>query len=267
MFLKVVLSDYGKVKMKKVTQSFLDSYQYQRHEIEKYETIYGRHFISPGGKETTQAFLDLVSFSPEMNVLDIGCGLGGAAFLMAQKYGVRVDGIDLSANMLQVAQERCQEEGVADRVTFTHGDCLEMEQTAVYNFIHSRDVFLHIEDKQRLFQIIFRALKPGGTVLFTDYCRAAGQPSISFAQYIAQQGYHLCTVPEYHKLLTDGGFTDAVARDETEQFIQIHERELANLSPNKLSQADFDELHAGWQAKIGRATQGEQRWGLFIAKK
>ena len=254
--------------MDKITQSFLDAYQYQRHEIEKYELIYGRHFISPGGRETTQAFLDLVFFESGMKVLDIGCGLGGAAFLMAQKYGVRVHGIDLSTNMLQVAKERCEEEGVADRVTFSHGNCLEMEETAVYDFIHSRDVFLHIEDKQRLFQVIYKALKPGGTLLFTDYCRrAAGWLSDGFAQYIAQQGYHLCTVPQYQQHLINNGFTDVVAQDETEQFIQIHERELANLPSDKLNQADFDELHAGWQAKIDRATQGEQRWGLFIAKK
>ncbi len=30
---------------------------------------------------------------------------------------------------------------------------------------------------------------------------------------------------------------------------------------------DYDELAAGWQAKVERASNGEQRWGLFIAHK
>lgn len=253
--------------MGKVTQSFLDSNQYRHDEIEKYEAIYGRNFISPGGKETTQTFLNLIPLEPNKTVLDIGCGLGGAAFLMAQKYGVRVHGIDLSTNMLQIAKARCQEEGVTDLVTFSHGNCLEMSYSAAYNFVHSRDVFLHIEDKQRLFHLIHQALKPGGILMFTDYCRAESEPTPDFAGYIAQQGYHLCTIAEYRHLLTSSGFTDVIAQDETPQFLQIHERELANLSPDKLSPADLDELRSGWQAKITRAQQGEQRWGLFMASR
>ena len=40
-----------------------------------------------------------------MKVLDIGCGTGGSAFYMANKYGVEVLGLDLSQNMLDIANE------------------------------------------------------------------------------------------------------------------------------------------------------------------
>ena len=87
----------------------LDQGQYSLDEIRKYEAIYGRNFISPGGEATARAILGLVAFTPNMDVLDVGCGLGGAAFLIAQTYGARVHGIDLSRNMLQIAQARCRE--------------------------------------------------------------------------------------------------------------------------------------------------------------
>src|SRR5215213_5891340 len=87
----------------------LDQGQYSLDEIHKYETIYGRNFISPGGLATARDILGLVTFTPNMDVLDVGCGLGGAAFLIAQTFGARVHGIDLSRNMLQLAQARCQE--------------------------------------------------------------------------------------------------------------------------------------------------------------
>src|SRR5215203_845873 len=87
----------------------LDQGQYSLDEIRKYETIYGRNFVSPGGEATARAILSLVAFTPNMDILDVGCGLGGAAFLIAQTNGVRVHGIDLSRNMLQLAQARCQE--------------------------------------------------------------------------------------------------------------------------------------------------------------
>ena len=40
-----------------------------------------------------------------MKVLDIGCGTGGSAFYMAKNYGVEVLGVDLSQNMLDIANE------------------------------------------------------------------------------------------------------------------------------------------------------------------
>src|SRR5689334_10269970 len=68
----------------------LDEGQYSLKEIAKYEAIYGRNFISPGGAATTREILGLAGWRAGMSVLDIGCGLGGAAFLIAQTYGARV---------------------------------------------------------------------------------------------------------------------------------------------------------------------------------
>ncbi len=87
----------------------LDAGQYTLDEIHKYEAIYGRNFVSPGGEATTRTLLKLVALQPDMLVLDVGCGLGGAAFVLASSFGVRVHGIDLSRNMLQLAQERYQQ--------------------------------------------------------------------------------------------------------------------------------------------------------------
>ena len=52
-----------------------------------------------------QSFLSKLKLSPGMKVLDIGCGTGGSAFYMAKNYGVEVLGVDLSQNMLNIANE------------------------------------------------------------------------------------------------------------------------------------------------------------------
>src|SRR5215216_935848 len=132
----------------------LDTGQYSLDEIRKYELIYGRNFISPGGEATTRDILGLVVFRPDMDVLDVGCGLGGAAFLIARTFGARVHGIDLSRNMLQIAQERCREAQLTQVVTFEHSDILLYQRPAGFDLVHSRDVFLHIHDKTGLFDAI-----------------------------------------------------------------------------------------------------------------
>jgi len=38
-------------------------------------------------------------------VLDVGCGTGGSAFYLARKFGAEVVGVDLSTNMLAIAEE------------------------------------------------------------------------------------------------------------------------------------------------------------------
>lgn len=58
-----------------------------------------------------QEFLGMLKLKPEERVLDVGCGIGGGDFLMAEKYGVYVHGIDLSVNMVLIALERAAEVG------------------------------------------------------------------------------------------------------------------------------------------------------------
>jgi len=58
------------------------------------------------------AKLDLIArklhLEPGMKVLDIGCGWGGAARYLAEKYGVEVTGVTISKNQAATARERCR---------------------------------------------------------------------------------------------------------------------------------------------------------------
>ena len=65
---------------------------------------------------------------------------------------VHVHGIDLSENMIRIAKTRLKEEGLQHLVTLEQGNCLEMQTETTFNVVHSRDVFLHIKDKARLFR-------------------------------------------------------------------------------------------------------------------
>jgi len=62
-------------------------------------------------EQAQEAKLDLVArkigVQRGMRVLDIGCGWGGAAQFMAERYGASVTGVTVSRNQLQSAQRRC----------------------------------------------------------------------------------------------------------------------------------------------------------------
>ncbi len=230
--------------------SALDAGQYTQDSIRKYEAIYGRNFISPGGQATTLDILALVDITAGMRVLDVGCGLGGAAMLMARQFGAQVHGVDLSQNMLALAQDRCQEAQLDHLVSFEHANILEYQPSGTYDLVHSRDAFLHIHAKGQLFAVLARCLRPGGHVLFSDYLRDAGTPSPEFAAYIRERNYDLCSVEDYRVHLERAGFAVLLAEDRTDDFIAILERELRRLRASQLSAYEREELEQSWLAKL-----------------
>ncbi|RLM98711.1 phosphomethylethanolamine N-methyltransferase-like [Panicum miliaceum] len=253
-------------------QRFLDNVQYKTSGILRYERIFGEGYVSTGGVETTKEFVGMLDLKPGQKVLDVGCGIGGGDFYMAENYDVHVLGIDLSINMVSFAIERAI--GRKCSVEFEVADCTTKDYPEnSFDVIYSRDTILHIQDKPALFRSFFKWLKPGGKVLISDYCKNPGKPSEEFAAYIKQRGYDLHDVKAYGQMLEDAGFHDVIAEDRTEQFLSVLRRELAEVEKNKeafladFSQEDYDDIVNGWNAKLKRSSAGEQRWGLFIATK
>ena len=245
-----------------------DGGQYSPAAIHKYEAIYGRNFVSPGGAATTRELLALAGLKPGAQVLDVGCGLGGAAFLMAREFGAQVHGIDIEPAMLAIARERCAEAGLEDAVRFSQGNILDFSGAEQYDLAHSRDAFLHIHAKPQLFAVLWRALRPGGRLLFTDYMRRdEGEPSAAFAAYVRGRGYDLLALAGYRAALEAAGFRILRAEDRTAEFIAILHRELSALDKSDLSDAERAELAESWRSKLAHARAGDHRWGVLLAEK
>ncbi|XP_078163961.1 phosphoethanolamine N-methyltransferase-like [Carex rostrata] len=253
-------------------QQFLDNVQYKTNGILRYERVFGEGYVSTGGIETTKEFVGKLDLKPGQKVLDVGCGIGGGDFYMADNFDVHVVGIDLSINMVSFALERAI--GRSCTVEFEVADCTKkVYPDNSFDVIYSRDTILHIMDKPALFKSFYNWLKPGGKLLISDYCKNEGTPSEEFVSYIKQRGYDLHDVKTYGKMIEAAGFHDVVAEDRTNQFLEVLQRELDTTAKNKdeflqdFSEKDYDDIVNGWNAKLKRSSLGEQRWGLFIATK
>lgn len=120
-----------------------------------YETPMGK-FVD--GVETSLAF---ELFSPEkgMKVLDAGCGTGNFSIKLAER-GAQVTGIDLSTEMMAVAQEKARRRDLN----------IEFLEMNIYNLafpdnyfdgVFSMAVFETLLESQKAFQELMRVLKPG----------------------------------------------------------------------------------------------------------
>ena len=88
--------------------------------------------------------MDKLDLKAGQKVLDVGCGIGGGDFYMAETYDVHVLGIDLSINMVSFAIERAI--GRSCSVEFEVADCTTKEYAEnTFDVIYSRDTILHIQ--------------------------------------------------------------------------------------------------------------------------
>ncbi|UPH89011.1 methyltransferase domain-containing protein [Synechococcus sp. NB0720_010] len=102
-------------------------------------------------------------------VLDVGCGIGGSARILARDYGLNVLGISISPGQIQRAQELTPE-GLSCR--FAVMDALDLQlENGSFDAVWSVEAGPHMPDKQRYADELLRVLKPGGLLAVADWNR------------------------------------------------------------------------------------------------
>lgn len=130
--------------------------------------------IHPGGLPLTQRVVELASPDTGSIILDIACGRGVACLLLAEKYGCRVAGIDMSKNKIAAARESAKTRGVSRQTGFAVSDAEVLPfQDGVFDILISECSFSILPDKEKAVRGIRRVLRPGGRFLMTDVVRKA----------------------------------------------------------------------------------------------
>ncbi len=113
-----------------------------------------------GGRQASEDFLGQLDLSPERHVLDVGCGLGGAARFVASRYGCRVTGIDLSPEYVDTARVLCSWVGLENRISLHQGSALAMPfADSAFDRAYMLHVGMNIDDKARLCSEVCRVLR------------------------------------------------------------------------------------------------------------
>ncbi|MFQ5665586.1 MAG: corrinoid protein-associated methyltransferase CpaM [Candidatus Binatia bacterium] len=111
---------------------------------------------------------------PGDRVLDIGCGTGALA-LRAAARGATVKGIDVNAEMLEIAKRDAHKAGVEGRVELAEMGVAELEgeQSESYDAVTSGLCFSELSPDELAYTLkqIRRILKPGGLLLVADEVR------------------------------------------------------------------------------------------------
>jgi geranyl diphosphate 2-C-methyltransferase len=123
--------------------------------------------------ETTQAkvLLDhLGDISSSDRLLDAGCGRGGTSLMARQRFGAQVDGVSISEQQVEFANDQARRRGVADKVRFHFRNMLDTGfETGSLRGIWNNESTMYV-DLFELFAEHARQLEFGGRYVCITGC-------------------------------------------------------------------------------------------------
>lgn len=180
------------------------------------EDLAGLDQLHAGSGAATAYLLDRLEFGVGETVLDVGCGIGGAARLAGIR-GSQVTGIDLSPDFVDLARALTARIGLDDGVRFDVGSATALPYD---DRSFTRAMLIHagmnIPDKAQVFREVRRVLESGGRFAVYEQMRIA-DGALTYPMPWADDGSasFVETSDRYRELLEAAGFRVESEEDRT----------------------------------------------------
>lgn len=239
---------------------------YQPDSIPLFEAIYGKNLISLGGLTAIDNMFSDMNIKG-LKALDLGFGLGGVAFYLAEKYQMNIAGIEVHPWMVQYAKEHAPT-SISNSLEFnTYNSAGELPyQPDTFDLVYSKGVLNHVADKDSLFRQVHAVLKPAGLFVIADWIfpHAAVDGSAPL----------VCETKEsYERVLTNAGFGEITFRDDSKLFLGYARELLTKLAGNReliehrYDQGLFSTIWKQHETLIDKINQGQKFATRIVAKK
>lgn len=170
------------------------------------------------GDTATKELIALADFTPDMHILDMGCGIGGSTRRLAHEAGCRVTGIDLSESYIDTADRLTHLLHMEDRVAFQAASALDLPyDDASFDGIWSLQMNMNVADKQAWMTETYRGLKPGGRAVLYEVCGHKKSPQYFPVPWAQDSSMSFLVPPDaFRDVITAAGFEIAVWNDKTD---------------------------------------------------
>jgi len=171
--------------------------------------------MHPGGQDATRVLLEMCCLEPTSRVLDVGCGSGSTACLIAEDHGSQVYGIDISEVMISGAKERAQRQGLTEKLEFRVADVFDLPfEDDWFDVVIVESVLTPLPgDKKQAMKEMVRVVRPGGRVGANEGTIDPGAPPEFLALLAEHPAFHGYFTPEtLRRLFEESGLAVVEAR-------------------------------------------------------
>lgn len=182
------------------------------------------------GAEVSLEMAKEAELSKELKVLDVGCGIGGPARMIADVFGCSVTGVDLTNEFIRTASLLSQLVGLSGKTEFMTADATELPfEDNTFDVVWTQHAQMNIEEKEKLYSEIHRVLKREGRFIYYDIFSSekedlkfplpwADDSSISF----------LIELNDFGRLMKETGFKELLRKERTSDSIDFFETVFEN---------------------------------------
>lgn len=230
--------------------------------------------ISDASRRTVERMAARAGTLQGKHVLDLGSGYGGAARVLARRYGAQVTCLNLSAVENERNRELTHEAGLDDKITVVDGsfDSVPFE-ASTFDLVWSQDAILHAPDRRAVLDEIARVLKPGGEFIFTDPMQAdtLRDPTPLKPIYDRIHLPDLASIGFYREELSARGFEE-VSVEELTGHMQTHYTRITEELDARRSELGASDVFVNRMLKglghwVTGAKEGLLAWGIMHFRK
>jgi len=185
-----------------------------------------------GGLDATQMLARGMGLRPGMDLLDVGCGIGGPARYFAGEHECRVTGIDLTEEFVKGAESLTKLVKLEGRASFRKMSALQMPfETGSFDGAYMIHVGMNLADKEGVFREVGRVLKHGAKFTIFDLMRMReGALRFPLPWAISEETSFVAEAAQYRSALLAAGFAIETERSHRAFAIEFIQRAAARMA-------------------------------------
>lgn len=233
-----------------------------------------------GSTKATDELLELCHITDQSIVLDIGCGVGFTSSYIAEKYGIRVVGVDIRPHMVERARQYAKDAQLDSFVSYEVADAQDLPLSDnVYDIVICESVLAFIPDQKKALQEWIRVAKPGAYVGFTESVWITPPPEDARAKMndVTGAGIGVQSSEKWETLIRESGLQNVachhyplnIMEDARGQIKQVRLSRLlkawAKVAKLMFTQAKYRKF-AGQANKIPKSLMKHIGYGIYVGQ-
>jgi geranyl diphosphate 2-C-methyltransferase len=167
----------------------------------------------------------LDGLQPGDRVMDGGSGRGGTSFMLHDRFGARLDGVNFCEHHITFAERLAQRRGCADKVSFHYANMVNTPfEDNSFDAVVTNETTMYV-DLFEAFREFARVLRPGGRYVLVTWCENDAVTAVS-PEVTAINDHYCCQIHRrgtYLKALAESKLVVSRVLDLTQEAIPYWE--------------------------------------------